>query len=74
MPRTMKQKRDRIKRRNADAKAGEEDVVKGKYDDQPKYLSDQELENMGVLNMSSRRITDKDMGNMIYYDAVQKEK
>ena len=62
----MKQKRDRIKRRN-EAKVEEDD-------DHPKYLSDQELEKMGVLNWSSRRINNKDMDNMKYYDEIPKRK
>ena len=72
MPRTMKHKRDRIKRRHEEAKAAGEDDVKGKSDDQPMYLSNQALENMGVLNWSSRRITDKDMDIMKYYDEITK--
>ena len=70
----MKQKRDRIKRRNAEAAVAEKDDVKGKSDNQPKYLSDQELETMGVLNWSSIRITDTDMDNLKYYDEIPKRK
>lgn len=71
MPRRMKQTRKRVQQSIAEA---EEDVEKGKYDHNPKHVSDQEMEALGVLTWRRRRMSDKDMDSLQYNGELPQRK
>ena len=70
----MKEKRDRLKRRNA-ATQDQNDIkaaTQGPNDDRVEYVSDDELRQMGILNMSSRRITKQEIENLKRFEVMPK--